>query len=116
MPQRGVADRGGWMRRTFAVFTLIAAVLALAIPAGAKTVQKAHTDYALSGEARSLELAIGDQGVSLGVALSRADSTPSAIGVGAGQCTLIGNEADPENLPCTDETTVTSRFPGTPGS
>lgn len=104
------------MKRTFAVFTLIAAVLALAIPAGAKTVQKARTDYALSGEARSLELAIGDQGVSLGVALSRADSTPSALGVGAGQCTLLGDDADPENLPCTDETTVTSRFPGTPGS
>lgn len=104
------------MRRSLAVFTLIAAVLALAIPAGAKPVQRTHTDYALSGEARSLELAIGDQGVSLGVALSRADSTPSAIGVGAGQCTLLGNDADPENLPCTDDTTVKSRFPGTPGS
>lgn len=104
------------MRRTFAVFTVIAAVVAMAIPAGAKPVQKAHTDYALTGEARALELAIGEQGVSLGVALSRADSTPSAIGVGAGQCTLLGDDADPENLPCTEETTVTSRFPGTPGS
>ena len=89
-------------------------MIALAIPAGAKV--KAHTDYALSGEARALEIAIGDQGASLGVALARADSTPSAIGVGAGQCTLIGNDADPENLPCTDETTVKSRFPGAPGS
>lgn len=102
------------MRRAVAVLSVIAAVIAMAIPAGAKV--KAHTDYALSGEARALELAIGDQGVSLGVALSRADSTPSAIGVGAGQCTLLGSDADPENLPCTDETTVKSRFPGTPGS
>ena len=102
------------MRRAVAVFAVIAAMIALAIPAGAKV--KAHTDYALSGEARALEIAIGDQGASLGVALARADSTPSAIGVGAGQCTLIGNDADPENLPCTDETTVKSRFPGAPGS
>lgn len=104
------------MRRTFAVFTLIAALLAMAIPAGAKPVQEAHVDYALSGEARSLELAIGDQGVSLGVALARADSTPSAVGVGAGQCTLLGPAADPDELPCTEETTMKSRFPGTPGN
>jgi hypothetical protein len=102
------------MRRAVAVFAVIAAVVAMAIPAGATT--KAHTEYALSGEARALELAIGDQGVSLGVALSRADSTPSAIGVGAGQCTLLGSDADPDNLPCTDDTTIKSRFPGTPGS
>jgi hypothetical protein len=88
----------------------------MAIPAGAKPATKAHTEYALSGEARALELAIGDQGVSLGFALSRADSSPSAIGVGAGQCTLLGSDADPDNLPCTDDTTIKSAFPGTPGS
>lgn len=104
------------MRRAVAVLAVIAAVFAMAIPAGAKPASKAHTEYALTGEARALELAIGDQGVSLGVALSRADSTPSAIGVGAGQCTLLGSDADPESLPCTDESTVTSRFPGAPGS
>jgi hypothetical protein len=104
------------MRRAVAVLAVIAAVFAMAIPAGAKPATKAHTEYALTGEARALELAIGDQGVSLGVALSRADSTPSALGVGAGQCTLLGSDADPENLPCTQETMVTSRFPGTPGS
>ena len=104
------------MKRAVAVFAVIAAVIAMAIPAGAKPATKAHTEYALSGEARALELAIGDQGVSLGLALSRADSTPSAIGVGAGQCTLLGSDADPDNLPCTDESTIKSRFPGVPGS
>ena len=104
------------MKRTVAVLSMIAAVIAMAIPAGAKPLDKPYTEYALSGEARALELAIGEQGVSLGVALSRADSTPSAIGVGAGQCTLLGSDADPENLPCTDDTTVKSRFPGAPGS
>lgn len=103
------------MRRAVAVFAALAAVVAMAIPAGAQPASKAHTDFALSGEARALELAIGDQGVSLGVALSRADSTPSAIGVGAGQCTLLGSEADPDNLPCNEDTMIKSRFPGTPG-
>lgn len=103
------------MRRAVAVFAALAAVVAMAIPAGAQPTSKAHTDFAFSGEARALELAIGDQGVSLGVALSRADSMPSAIGVGAGQCTLLGSEADPDNLPCNEDTMVKTRFPGTPG-
>ncbi|MEA2453047.1 MAG: hypothetical protein QOG04_1757 [Actinomycetota bacterium] len=104
------------MRRGIAVFAAVAAVFAMAIPAGAKTASKAHTTFALSGEARALELAIGDQGVSLGVALSRADSTPSSIGVGAGQCTLLGSQADPDNVPCNEASTVKSRFPGLPGT
>jgi hypothetical protein len=104
------------MKRTIAAFAVLAAVVAMAIPAGATPARGAHTEFALSGEARALELAIGDQGASLGVALSRADSTPSAIGVGAGQCTLLGSDTDPDNLPCTEETTIESRFPGTPGN
>ncbi|MEA2516862.1 MAG: hypothetical protein QOG16_700 [Actinomycetota bacterium] len=103
------------MKRAVAVFGVIAAVFALAIPAGAKPSSHAKFDYALTGEARALELAIGDQGVSLGVALSRADSTPAALGVGAGQCTLLGSEPDTDNLPCNEDTSITSRFPGTPG-
>lgn len=104
------------MRRGVAVFASIAAVFALAIPAGAKPASKPHTDFALSGEARALELAIGEQGVSLGVAMSRADSTPSSLGVGAGQCTLLGSDADPDNLPCDEGTMIKSRFPGLPGT
>ena len=103
------------MRRTVAVLAALAAVVALAIPAGAKPATKAHTDFGASGEARALELAIGEEGVSLGVALSRADSTPSALGVGAGQCTLLGSDADPDDLPCNEDTMIESRFPGTPG-
>ena len=103
------------MKRLFAVAASIGLLVALAIPAGAKTIVKTHTDYALAGEARALELAIGEQGVTLGMALSRADSAPSALGVGAGQCTLLGNDPDPDSLPCTDESTVTTNYPGTPG-
>jgi hypothetical protein len=103
------------MKRLFAVGAAVGLLVALAIPAGAKTIVKTHTDYALAGEARALELAIGGQGVTLGMALSRADSAPSAIGVGAGQCTLLGDDPDPQSLPCTDESTVVTNYPGTPG-
>ncbi|MGH2757569.1 MAG: hypothetical protein ACRDI3_07255 [Actinomycetota bacterium] len=103
------------MKRAFAAAATIGLLVALALPAGAKTIVKTHTDYALAGEARALELAIGGQGVTLGMALSRADSTPSAIGVGAGQCTLLGDDPDPDSLPCTEESTVTTRWPGSPG-
>jgi hypothetical protein len=103
------------MKRVFAVAATIGLLVAVALPAGAKTIVKTHTDYALAGEARALELAIGEQGVTLGMALSRADSVPSALGVGAGQCTLLGEDPDPDSLPCTDESTVTTRWPGTPG-
>lgn len=103
------------MKRLFAVGATIGLLLALAVPAGARTIVKTHTNYALAGEARALELAIGGQGVTLGMALSRANSAPSAIGVGAGQCTLLGDDPDPQSLPCTDESTVTTEYPGTPG-
>lgn len=99
------------MKRVVSVLAVFATVLAVAIPAGAKPAVKGHTDYALAGEARALELAIGQQGVTLGLALARGTSAPLAVGVGAGQCTLLG-EADPDNLPCNEESTEKSRAPG----
>ena len=101
------------MRRLLCVGATIAVMIALAIPAGAKPT--AHTDFGLTGEARALELGIGEQGVSLGLSVARADSKPSSVGVGAGQCTLLGETADPDDLPCTDASTVVTRYPGTPG-
>lgn len=103
------------MKRLFAALASVGLLVALAIPAGAKTIVETHTDYALAGEARGLELAIAGQGVTLGLAMARADSAPSALGVGAGQCTLLGDDPDPESLPCTDESTVKTEYPGTPG-
>lgn len=103
------------MKRVVSVLAVVAAVVAVAIPAGAKPVAKATTNYALAGEARALELAIGEQGVTLGLALARGTSAPKAIGVGAGQCTLLGSEADPDNLPCNEESTVKTSTPGVPG-
>ena len=103
------------MKRVVSVFAVLAAVVAMAIPAGAKPAATGHTDYALAGEARALELAIGEQGVTLGFALARGTSAPNAIGIGAGQCTLLGSEADPDNLPCNEESTVKAEAPGVAG-
>lgn len=102
------------MKRVLALGAVLALVSALAIPAGAAPPTKSH--FALSGEARGLEVAVGDQGVTLGLALAKLDSTPSALGVGAGQCTLLGDDEDPNDLPCADESTARSAFPGKPGS
>lgn len=104
------------MTRFVSVFATLAAVVAMAIPAGAKPVTEGHTDYALAGEARGLELAIGEQGVTLGLAIARGTSVPKAVGVGAGQCTLLGDETDPDNIPCNEESTVKTEFPGKPGT
>lgn len=104
------------MRRLASVLAVTAVIFALALPAGAKPAANAHTEYALAGEARALELALGTEGVTLGFALARADSTPSAIGVGAGQCTLLGDDPDPDSLPCTDDSTEATRYPGNPGT
>lgn len=101
------------MKRVFSVAAVVALVAAVAIPAGAKP--KAHNEFALAGEARALELAIGTQGVTLGLALAKADSAPSAIGVGAGQCTLLGDDPDPSDLPCTEESSSQTNYPGSPG-
>jgi hypothetical protein len=100
------------MRRSAALAALIALLVALAIPAGAA---ETSSNYILTGEGRGLELAIGDQGVTLGLAISQVDSTPTALGVGAGQCALLGSESDPSDLPCTGESTATSSYPGAEG-
>lgn len=103
------------MRRFFAFTAVVALIAAIAVPAGAAPAQKSHVEYALAGEARGLEVAIGNEGISLGLALSRADSAPSALGVGAGQCTLLGEDPDPDSLPCTEESTSKTNYPGAPG-
>lgn len=101
------------MRRIFSLVALMALLAAMAMPATAKT----KTSYAMLGEARALELAIGDQGVTLGFSMTRANSIPEIEGVGAGQCTLLGDDAgDPDDLPCSEENTVISRYPGKEGS
>lgn len=100
------------MSRLSAVMTLIALTVALALPAGAAA--PPESDFALQGEARALEVALGEEGVTLGLALSRADSKPSALGVGAAQCALLGDDPDPDDLPCNEENTEESRYPGSP--
>ena len=102
------------MRKAVAVFGALATLLAMALPAGAKPAA-GHATYALEGEARALELAIGQEGLTLGASLATADSTPSAWGMGAGQCSLLGDDTDPEDLPCTESTMAKSRYPGEPG-
>jgi LPXTG-motif cell wall-anchored protein len=92
---------------------LVGLIAAFAVPAGAAT--KPHTDFALAGEARALEVAFGDQGLTLGLAAAKVDSSPSAIGVGAGQCALLGETADPSDVPCSDANTENSRYPGDGG-
>ncbi len=94
--------------RLFAVLFTLLALMAAAVPAGAAAVA---STYALEGEARGLELGLGDQGLTLGVALSRGDSTPSAQGVGAGQCSILGQNPNPEELPCYESSTQTSEAP-----
>lgn len=94
-------------KRLFAVIFTLLALMAAALPAGAA----AGSTYALEGEARGLELGLGDQGLTLGVALSRGDSTPSAQGVGAGQCSILGQNANPDELPCNESTSQSSEAP-----
>lgn len=95
------------MKRLFPlVFTGL--LVAAAVPAAAAP---ARSTYALQGEARGLELGLGNQGLTLGVALSRGDSSPSAEGVGAGQCSILGQDPDPDELPCNESTTQTSEAP-----
>lgn len=101
-------------KRSLALVALVALITALALPAGAS--KKPSSNFALKGEARGLELAIGDQGVTLGFALAKVDSLPSALGVGAGQCELLGADADDSSLPCSEDNTVTSAYPGDAGT
>ncbi len=96
------------MKRSLALAVAMSALVLMALPAGAAA---PTTSYALEGEARGLELSLGDQGLTLGVALSRADSTPKALGVGAGQCSVLGQSPDPDQLPCNESTMQKSSAP-----
>lgn len=98
------------MKRRLAFVVAVFVLAGAALPAGAAAPTSAS--YALEGEARGLELGLGDQGLTLGVALSRADSKPSAQGVGAGQCSILGDNPDPEQLPCNEATAEKSSAPG----
>lgn len=102
------------MKRLFPLVFAALALAAASVPAGAAApaAAPAQSSYALEGEARGLELALGEQGVTLGVALSRGDSSPSAEGVGAGQCSVLGQDPDPDDLPCNESTMQTSQAPG----
>jgi LPXTG-motif cell wall-anchored protein len=98
------------MKRSLVLGALSAVVLSsFASPVSGAEVR---TKYALEGEARALEIAVGDQGVTLGLAMARADSTPKATGVGAGQCAVLGDNPDPDDLPCNEDTTEKSTSEG----
>lgn len=97
------------MKRTLALAVVMAALVLMALPAGAAPTKN---NFAVEGEARGLELSLGDQGLTLGVALSRANSTPSVEGVGAGQCSVLGESSDPDQLPCNESTMQKSSAPG----
>lgn len=92
-------------QRTSLVMAVALLTAALSTGAGAKT---GGVDFSLKGEARALEIALGDQGLTAGFSLTQVDSTPSAIGVGAGQCEVLGSESDPDDLPCNEATTQTA--------
>src|SRR5688500_4613592 len=102
------------MKRTFALALVMSILVLGALPAGAAKT----SDFAVEGEARGLELALGEQGLTLGVALSRGNSSPFAAGAGAGQCTVLGSTNDPQELPCNESTmqkSSTSAGGNTPG-
>ncbi|MFN2527054.1 MAG: hypothetical protein ABR505_12475 [Actinomycetota bacterium] len=98
------------MRKVFVVLMLAALLAALVLPVPAHGALS--STFALAGEARALEVAIGQTGVSLGAAMARADSTPSASGVAAGLCELLGTQANPDSLPCNEQTKIATAYPG----
>lgn len=102
------------VKRILSVAALLSLLTALAAPAGAAG-KTTGFDFALKSEARGLELALLGEGVTLGFALSESDSTPHALGIGAGQCEILGGEADPDGPPCTQESMARSEYPGEPG-
>ena len=102
------------MKRSFALALVLSILVLGALPAGAAKT----ANFAVEGEARGLELALGEQGLTLGVALSQGNSSPFAAGAGAGQCTVLGNNSDPQELPCNESTMQKSSTSGggnTPG-
>ena len=97
---------------TFLAVVIVFGAFAITPSAGARD---ERVSYALSGDARALELGIGDQGVTLGAAIARGDSTPKSEGLAAGQCALLGDNPDPTKVACEGTTTETSSFPGNGG-
>ncbi len=101
---------GTEVRRSLALGALVALLVAGIAPAATNAAPRSI--FALAGEARALDIALFDQGVTLGLALARGDSTPSVKGVAAGACTLLGNEADPTALPCDEANTELTELGG----
>lgn len=101
------------MKRLIAPVVLMALVVAAAVPAIAQN--DSSVRYALAGEARALELAVANNGLTFGVALSEGDSTPKSAGLGAGQCDLLGSDADIEDAACNADSTERSKSPGNEG-
>lgn len=99
------------MRKVFVVLMLAALLAALVLPVGTAHGALSST-FAMAGEARALEVAIGQTGVTLGAAMSKVDSTPSAFGVAAGLCELLGTQANPDSLPCNEQTKISTAYPG----
>ncbi|HEY7875288.1 MAG TPA: hypothetical protein VIG64_09215 [Actinomycetota bacterium] len=102
------------MRRATSILVvaiICAALTGTATPASSQQAQA----YALSGDARAAELGIAGQGVTLGAAIARADSKPSAQGLGAGQCSLLGDAPDPTKVTCEASTAEQSSSPGEEG-
>ncbi|MFN2388774.1 MAG: hypothetical protein ABR575_04105 [Actinomycetota bacterium] len=96
---------------------LVALIVApLFVGAYAHAAPAGRLDYAFAGEGRALDLSVLGEGVTLGLTLASADSTPSAQGVAAAQCTLVADDPEPGALPCSVENTSKSRYPGDPGS
>jgi hypothetical protein len=102
--------------RRIPVFIAAMTLLMSFAPAAPAAEAEAKTTFALEGEARALEVALGDQGITLGLALSRADSSPMAIGVAAGQCSVLADNPDPDSLPCDESTTEKSSTEGNNGT
>ncbi len=101
------------MRRSLALGALVALLVAGIAPSATNAAPRSI--FALAGEARALDIALFDQGVTLGLALSRGDSTPSAKGIAAGACTLLGNTADDTALPCDEANTELTELGGVLG-
>ncbi|MDQ3955699.1 MAG: hypothetical protein M3285_09135, partial [Actinomycetota bacterium] len=104
------------MRRSVIAPVIAAALIAAPLQAGAapSPTPSPLPPFALAGEARALELAITDQGVTLGVAVSESDSTPRSAGLGAGQCEILGDTGTTD-APCNAATAETSKHPGDEG-
>ena len=102
------------MKRTV-LSAALATLFVSSLISPAASAARERVTYALEGEGRGLEIAIGGQGVTLGLAMARADSSPRAIGVGAGQCAVLSNNEDPDDLPCNESTTEKSSTEGDEG-